>query len=87
MSFITTYFGFFDDAIGEGMFYIFVGTLGISFGTSSILALIIGVFSSFVGGVFVIETIVQRRRALNVIPPQPAGASDSTNQQTAVTVK
>lgn len=64
LSIATKYFGFFQDWLGEALFFIFVGTLGISFGTNGILALIIGIVSCICGILCILDHFAFSRKLI-----------------------
>lgn len=49
LNFATKSFGILTDWLGSAMYFIFVGTIGISFVSNSIIVLVCGIFSCIVG--------------------------------------
>lgn len=66
------YFGALQEWLGEAVFMIFVGTLGVAIWTSSIMAMIAGFFSICVGIAVILDQFAFGRRFLNNTPAQPA---------------
>lgn len=67
-----TYFGALHEWLGEAVFMIFVGTLGVAIWTSSIVAMIAGFFSICVGVAVILDQFAFGRKFLNNTPAQPA---------------
>ncbi|KPI86613.1 putative COP1-associated protein [Leptomonas seymouri] len=63
-----TYFGALHDWLGEAVFMIFVGTLGVAIWTSSIFALTGGFYSIFVGIATILDQFAFGRRLLGNTP-------------------
>jgi hypothetical protein len=68
------YFGALHEWLGEAVFMIFVGTLGVAIWTSSIFAMIAGFFSIFAGIMVILDQFAFGRRLMNGAPAQPAAA-------------
>lgn len=62
LSKIRTYFGFLHDWIGEAVFFIFVGSLGVACGTNGLVAFIIGIISCVVGVMCIVDHFMCTRK-------------------------
>ncbi|KPA85881.1 putative COP1-associated protein [Leptomonas pyrrhocoris] len=69
-----TYFGALHEWLGEAVFMIFVGTLGVAIWTASLFGLIGGFYSIVVGAAVIVDQFAFGRRFLNNAP-QPAAAA------------
>lgn len=61
-AFALRFFGFMQDWLLQSIFFIFVGTLGISFGPTSLIAFIVGIVSCCVGVACIIDHFAFTRR-------------------------